>query len=172
MTNEEWLAVESPELLLESLRATAGARELRLCAVALCRRVEQHLTPECRVALEVAEDYAHANVDEGRRRAVYKSVEASCIYVDGDSPAPERFSGFAAEAVLCTLFGADDAPSIPNYAATCAIAASRAVVEVLVAAAELQGRSEEELDCIVEDESRAHCQVIRSMLSRPEPHSR
>src|SRR4051812_38192615 len=59
MTEAEWLAGADPHEMLRSLRGGAGARGLRLFAVACCRRVWPLLDGEpSRAAVEAAERFA------------------------------------------------------------------------------------------------------------------
>jgi hypothetical protein len=58
LTEQEWLTSVVPEPMLEYLGRSAGARKLRLFAVACSRRVWPGLCPEAQAAIEVAERHA------------------------------------------------------------------------------------------------------------------
>lgn len=155
---------DDPVGLLDSLRGRVDSPRFRLFAVGCCRRIWGHLPSELRGAVEIAESVAHGATDDVRRRTEFDAVRARCIYVDGDSTPADRLHSFAAEAALNCLFGDDDYPPISTYAATCAIAAAAAVVEVVGAAAELTGESDEECELRVADERRWQCETIRRQL--------
>src|SRR5262249_22215285 len=58
MTEAEWLAGEEPGELLVLVREKASERQLRLFALACCRRIDRFFTdPRCRAALNFAEQY-------------------------------------------------------------------------------------------------------------------
>ena len=141
-----------PEALLEARRNQNDSKKCRLFAAACCRRIWNHLSDDLRSAVQIAENFARDFADDDARTAAYRKVEQRCGYVDGDSLAAERLKFFGAEAVLCTLFGDNDYPPIPTYATTCAIAASRAVVEVVSAHAELSGDSDDTISELVTSE--------------------
>ena len=67
MTEAEWLACTDPTPMLEFLRGTASDRQLRLFAVACCRRLGNLLSDKySRKALRMAERYADAELSEDK----------------------------------------------------------------------------------------------------------
>lgn len=62
MTEAEWLSCTDPEPMLESLRGTAGSRQLRLFAVAYCGSIA-HLQAASRNAI-IGEDRPCPNFDQ------------------------------------------------------------------------------------------------------------
>jgi hypothetical protein len=158
-----------PMEMLENRRHLKDSRACRMFATACCRRIWNHLPDHLQQAVLIAEQFAAGNVDERTRAEAGKMVDACCIYVDGDSSAADRFIGFAAEAVLCCLYGDGDYPPIPTYATTCAIAASRAVTEVIYAKAELDGEDETSREESLQSERRWRCAVIRHLFSQCDP---
>jgi len=156
--------VENPSSLLEALRGVAASRKLRLFAVACCRRIESHLSDDCRAALQVAEAFANGLVNDELRMNAQAIVKSQCIYVDGDSSPEDRFHGFAAEAALNCVFGDNDYPPIPTYATTCAIAAAGAVVEVVIAECELRRGPDTEWQERAAVEEQWQCATIRKMF--------
>ena len=66
MTEQEWLACEYPQKMLEFLEDKASERKIRLAAVACCRSLWQHLLTDdrSRNAIDVAEQFADGNVSE------------------------------------------------------------------------------------------------------------
>jgi hypothetical protein len=76
MTEQEWMTSVSPALMLAELRGRATTRQLRLFAVACCRRVGRLITdPALRRAVEVAERYADGCATEEERATA--AAEAS-----------------------------------------------------------------------------------------------
>jgi hypothetical protein len=91
MTEEEWLACEEPEKLLDFLRGRASHRKLRLFACACCRRLWGLLDDErSRRAVEAGEDFADGLVSE----SVLKAAKDAAIAAAESAP---RASGPADE---------------------------------------------------------------------------
>lgn len=142
MSDADHVSPDEPGPLLESLRGVADQREFRRFAVLCCRRIWHRLSEPCRAAIAFAEVIGQGRADEAARKVVYAAAKVCCIYVDGDSTPDDRAVGFAAEAALCCVCNDNDYPTIPHYTTTCAIAAARAVVEVVIAESELRGEPE------------------------------
>ncbi len=155
---------DDPCDMLERRRSREFSSSFRSFACACCRRIWLHLDPELRSAVETAEKYLAGLVDDAARVSAAARVREKCIYNDSDSSSADRLSGFVAEAVLCCLFGDDDYPPISTYATTCAIAASRAVVEVVYAFSELNGCSEESSNSVVDQELIWQCSLILELF--------
>jgi hypothetical protein len=173
MTELEWKSCADPGAMLEHLRGKYASRLFRLFAVACCRNIENRLQhEESRQALEVGEQFADGSASEGDRRTAYAAAEAVCEYIDGEFPAEERARGFGAEAALSVVFGDDDYPPIPTYATTCAIAASRAVGEVVAAVAELASpgvSAESAGNQALATEQQRQCALIRDIFGETLP---
>jgi hypothetical protein len=69
MTESEWLTCADPEPMLAFLRGRAGARKLRLFAVACSRRAWHLLDGPGRAAVEVAERFADGDASGEELRA-------------------------------------------------------------------------------------------------------
>ena len=160
--------VDDPCELLERRRSRELTSHFRAFACACCRRIWEHLTPELRYGVEVAEQYLVGTADDHMRKCAGDKVRRECIYVDGDSSAADRYSGFAAEAALSCLFGDDDYPPIPTYGTTCAIATSRAVVEVVYAFTEMRGCCERSCEETAKRERNWQCQLISELFENRE----
>src|SRR5215469_16031143 len=62
MTEQEWLASNDPQKMLEFLRGKVSERKLRLFAVACCRQVWHFIgNAECLRAVDLAEQVAEEN---------------------------------------------------------------------------------------------------------------
>ncbi|QEG26072.1 hypothetical protein GobsT_08070 [Gemmata obscuriglobus] len=68
MTEAEWLAATDPTPMLEFLRGTASARQLRLFGCAAVRAVWSQLAEELPNAVAVAEEYADGTVSKAALR--------------------------------------------------------------------------------------------------------
>jgi hypothetical protein len=75
MTEDEWLACDDPKPMLELVNRTASDRQLRLFAVACCRRIG-HLCrfKACRNGVEVAERYADGLATAEERGEAFRAV--------------------------------------------------------------------------------------------------
>lgn len=156
--------INDPCAMLEQWRSRPLTAHFRAFACVCCRRIWEHLTPPLRHGVEVAEQYLAGSVDDQLRKCVAEDVKAECISIDSDSSASDRCSGFAAEAVLSCLFGDDDYPPIPTYGTNCAMAASRAVIEVVYAVSERNGCSEDTCREIVCRERDWQCKIIAELF--------
>jgi hypothetical protein len=68
VTEPEWLESTDPTLVLNSLRGKAGARKLRLFALACCRRMWHVLTDwRSRIAVDVAERFLEGDASHDER---------------------------------------------------------------------------------------------------------
>lgn len=169
MNNIEWQQCSEPELLLEFVQERAGSRKLRGLAVACCRRIWKHFNRDCRRAVDVAAGIVNGSNNDADRRHVAEVVRSQCLYLDGDSVADDRLTGFALEAALCTTFSDEDHSTVPNYAAVCAAATMRAVREVIYAEQELNGKSDEACDLAADQEQQWQCDTIRRMFDKLGP---
>jgi hypothetical protein len=128
MTEEEWLACNSPEDLLHFLRARASDRKARLCAVACCFRDPLWcVPPETGRVILLAESFADGRVDERALHVVARSTSAL-------HPAPvvaappvrgvafAQHAGRVAESVCRGLAeGTRQPPDSPKYSAKLAV---------------------------------------------------
>src|SRR5271170_6383852 len=71
MTEEEWLAWNDLQKMLEFLRGKASDRKLRLFGCACCRRIWHLLHSFERRAVEVIDGYADGKVNNQERRAAF-----------------------------------------------------------------------------------------------------
>jgi hypothetical protein len=84
MTEAEWLACAHPEPMLDFLRGWISDRQLRLFAVACCRRIWPLLTDErSRQAITIAERSADGLADEQELQAA--ATEARGAIQDGEA---------------------------------------------------------------------------------------
>src|ERR1700682_3937846 len=92
MNEAEWLACTHPMPMLECLRWKASDREMRLFAVACCRRIWHHLSNErSRRAVELAEAFADGFGNPEYIRETGCAVhEASRDKVNGANDAADR----------------------------------------------------------------------------------
>ena len=79
MTEQEWLACDDPQQLLEFVRDKISDRKIRLVACACCRQIWEHLADErSRRAVEISEKYADGLVKEEEQRSVaFDAVSAT-----------------------------------------------------------------------------------------------
>ena len=87
MTEEDWLACDEPETILEFVNSRTTARKCRLLAAAFCRHVLP-LTRDtcCHRAVEVAERFADGLATLEEMLAVSEQVAE--VYVNFPNPAP------------------------------------------------------------------------------------
>src|SRR4051812_49202958 len=93
MTEAEWLANrDNPLAMLDFLEGRAGARKLRLCAVACCRRIPGiEEDPSCCRGLDVAERYADGLLSNSQRQRVERALLK--VMSDGHRRLPELRQG-------------------------------------------------------------------------------
>jgi hypothetical protein len=182
MTEADWLTSDDPHEMLEFLRGRAGARKLRLFAVACCRRVWELIPPGvARWAVEEAERFADGAVSPGEREDLLRSLAAGAGGPEGHLLAAlgdgtERLRSFRddmASAGELVAWALDVRWQFPGLVASGA-AALRAGVEV---AAELRWgdwpdrwRREQvqaEWDWRKADELAAQCTLLRCLFGNP-----
>src|SRR5690348_11895135 len=93
MNEQEWLASEDPAAMLRFMtldQASTGwrhvsDRKLRLFACAACRMLWEHLDPQSRRAIEMAEKYADAKVAYHEVASITDHLEtiARCLHPGG-----------------------------------------------------------------------------------------
>jgi hypothetical protein len=171
MTEDEWLNCRDPERMLEYLRDKAGNRSLRRFATACCRRI-WHLFAheESRRAVEIAEKYAEGLVSERDRQAASAAIPVICP--GDDLTDPWNLDAWTTEAAANTVFGDDDYPPIPTYAATCAIAAARAAAAAAgcaaaVAVAGKESDKEAVGNRVAAAEQKGQCSLLRQIFGNP-----
>ena len=79
MTEQEWVVSTNPAAMLEVLKGKASDRQLRLFAVACCRRI-WHLLDDwrSRIAIEVSEKYADQDATHEELSATFSNaIEAA-----------------------------------------------------------------------------------------------
>ena len=75
MTEVEWLASESPLLMIRAVQERVGARKWRLFCCGLCRGIWDEIADaRCRAAVEVAERYADGQADAHELSAAGSAV--------------------------------------------------------------------------------------------------
>lgn len=181
MTEADWLACDEPREMLDCLRDRAGARKLRLFAVACCRRVWESIPPGvARRAVEEAERFADGLVSPGERDGLLRSMvaeagaEGSLLAALGDGT--ERLRSFRDETTSAGEMAAwtlDVRWQFPWVVASGA-AALRAGVE---AAAELRWgtwpdrwrREQVQTEWLMRksDEMAAQCALLRCLFGNP-----
>jgi len=104
MTEEQWLACEDPQRLLELVRSGASDRKARLYACALARRVWDKLTQPERTALEVAERFA-----DGLGPPQEREAAELALYLQPNEPSARGY-GSNVYFVLCAV----SSPAYPS----------------------------------------------------------
>jgi hypothetical protein len=171
MIEDEWLNSRDPESMLEYLRDKARSRSLRRFATACCRRIWYLFAhEESRKAVEIAEKYAEGLASERDRLEAKAAVPVICP--GDDLTDPWNLDAWSTEAAVSTVFGDDDYPPIPTYAATCAIAAARAAAAAAGCAAAIAmagGESDKEAagSRAEEAERREQCSLLRQIFGNP-----
>jgi hypothetical protein len=97
-----WLACSDPKAMLGVVRDKASARQLRLFAVACCRRIWHLLKDDrSRHAVGVAERLANGLSTEAEAEAAYSAAKSAMTYSGGDMMTAEEHAAMAAADVLC-----------------------------------------------------------------------
>jgi hypothetical protein len=104
MTDGEWRTSTSSEEMLDCLQSTGRVshRKLRLCAVAICRRI-RHLLPDASAlrAADLAEQNAEGMADTGELRAAYDALSEKVSAATYTIDAPPSY--WAMKCVLACL---------------------------------------------------------------------
>jgi hypothetical protein len=95
MTEAEWLACADPEEMLEFLRGRGSDRKLRLFAVGCCKRINDLLTDNGRLAVLAAEQFADNRISRQELHAAWAAVGFPKV-------PPGRYAASAARASACS----------------------------------------------------------------------
>jgi hypothetical protein len=129
MTEEEWLACEEPQPLIEFAAPNTGERKCRLLAAALCRHVISLVTSECgHRAVEVVEAYADGFATAVDLRTIREQVgDEYCAVPDPRALLTEPTLAFktASIALQATMFAASE---FDDYLLSCFLCTEKACV--------------------------------------------
>jgi hypothetical protein len=151
MTEDEWLSSAAPEVMLQSQRDDITERQIRLFAVACCRRIWSLMADErSRKAVELAERFADGRANRRERKAAADAALAARRVVEYGPDWGLFNAAFAA--CLAVSYSARDA-AIMNIAGDTTNAAGYAV--------ELYGISSKAA------EHAAQAALVRDILGNP-----
>jgi hypothetical protein len=90
MTEQEWFTGSDPTALLDFIQAQASARQLRLFALACCRRIWQRLAATSRQAVKILERCVDGHGTAQERQEAIRSAEREEIATVGPARAAAR----------------------------------------------------------------------------------
>jgi hypothetical protein len=106
VTEEEWLTLATPQVMVRYLRGRVSGRKLRLAVCACCRLEWGRFTDErCRRAIEAAEESADSPTPEAVLMRVLAEAQTAYEEVYYHGPAGSDYT--PAQAVWCLASGAD-----------------------------------------------------------------
>jgi hypothetical protein len=116
MTEDEWIACDHPEPMLEFLRGKASDRKLRVLVVACARRIWNLMPAPSRTAIEVLELYADGAVTTAEYDTAMDRAVAEAFAADRDPPDTLTYAAASA--------GVSSPPTLPSVSSALDTAAT------------------------------------------------